>query len=120
MREKMTNNSNLRKNLSVIKKAFLSIGYSQEETEKQISQLGLIVAFATIERLLKERPECDNLHSQELTLCLKSKYPPETIRKIAKEESGRLVNDFLKTITQALPEEKRQNFFQQIQLVYLS
>lgn len=93
--------------------ALLSIGFSPENAEKQISELGSVITMSIMKKIIEENPDqmLDDNNIQEF---IKSKYTNEDIGKIVTEESGIVFMDYFKEVTKNLSDEEKQRFFDQL------
>ena len=100
--------------LETIKKALQSIGYSIEEAEKQIEEVGKLMTMAILHKLLQKHSG-EKLTPQGLENFLRSTYNAAYIRTVIDEESNTIVTEYLKEITMVLPADKKDSFNKQIQ-----
>ena len=100
--------------LETIKKALQSIGYSVEEAEKQIEEVGKLMTMAILHKLLQKHSG-EKLTPQGLENFLKITYNAQYIRTVINEESNNIVSEYLKEITMVLPADQKENFNNQIQ-----
>lgn len=100
--------------LETIKKALQSIGYSLEEAEKQIEEVGKVVTMAILHKLLQKHSD-EKLTPQGLENFLKATYNAQYIRTVIDEESNNIVSEYLREVTMVLPQDQKEAFNQQIQ-----
>jgi len=100
--------------LEVVKKSLLSLGFSIEEAETQIVEVGKIVTMAIFQRLLKERTPAEDLTPQNIQKYLQSNFNSIYIRQVIEFESNKIVEDYLLAVTKDLPAPQKQDFYQQI------
>lgn len=103
------------KKLDIVKKSMVSIGFTIEEAEIQIVQVGKLVTMAILERLLKERAEIRDFTPDNLEDYLKKNFTAPYLKTVVEVESGRIVDGYLKSISQNLPPDVKDNFYQEIQ-----
>lgn len=99
--------------LETIKKALQSIGYSIEEAEKQIEEVGKVITMAILHKLLQKHSG-GKLTPQGLENFLKVTYNAQYIRTVIDEESNNIVSEYLREVTMVLPQDKKEAFNQQI------
>ena len=99
--------------LETIKKALQSIGYSLEEAEKQIEEVGKLIMMAILQKLL-QKYSGEKLTPQGLENFLKITYNAQYIRTVIDEESNNIVSEYLKEVTIVLPQDKKKEFYQQL------
>lgn len=102
-------------NLEIIKKSLVKIGFTLEEAEIQLQKVGKIVTMAIFQRLLKERAAVEDLTPQNIQKYLESNFNPTYLKQVLEFESNKIVDDYLKTVTQDLAPDTKQNFYQDIQ-----
>lgn len=99
--------------LETIKKALQSIGYSLEEAEKQIEEVGKLMTMAILHKLLQKHSG-EKLTPQGLENFLRTTYNAAYIRTVIHEESNNIVSEYLREVTMVLPQDKKEAFYQQI------
>ncbi len=99
--------------LETIKKALQSIGYSIEEAEKQIEEVGKVITMAILHKLLQKHSG-EKLTPQGLENFLKVTYNAQYIRTVIDEESNNIVTEYLKEITMVLPADQKETFARQV------
>ena len=100
--------------LEVVKKSLLSIGFSIEEAEIQIVEVGKIVTMAIFQRLLKERTPAEDLTPQNIQKYLESNFNSIYLKQVIEFESNKIVEDYLMAVTKDLPAPQKQDLYQQI------
>lgn len=109
--------SNTNQKLEIIKNSLSSIGYSVEEAENQIQEVGKLVIMAILHRLIQEKAnvQLKNLTPQNIKKFLEENFNANYLRLVIQEESNNLIENYLNEITQDLPAGKKDSFFRQIQ-----
>jgi hypothetical protein len=102
-------------NLEIIKKSLVKIGFTQEEAESQILEVGKIVTMAILKRLLIERASVEDLTPQNIQKYLESNFNQTYLKQVLEFESNKIVDDYLKAVTKDLASDAKQNFYQDIQ-----
>ena len=100
--------------LETIKKALQSVGYSLEEAEKQIEEVGKLMTMAILHKLLQKHSG-EKLTPQGLDNFLRQSYNAQYIRTVIDEESSNIVMEYLKEVTMVLSPEQKEKFTQQVQ-----
>lgn len=101
--------------LEIVKRSLLSLGFSTEEAENQIIEVGKIVTMAIFQRLLKERTPADDLTPQNIEKYLRSNFNAIYLKQVIELESNKIVEEYLKVVTKDLPVSQKQDFYQQVQ-----
>ena len=110
----MMEENEIKQRLGVMKEALLTIGFRSEEAEKQITELGELILMTVLARVVRDK-NATNLTPDNLEKFLTESYRPEELKLLVDEESGKVVGEYLQTITSDLPEDKKQAFYSQIQ-----
>jgi len=104
----------LKVRLETIKKSLNSIGFTIEEAELQINEVGKLATMAILHRLLKERSTDQKLTPANLQQFLKSNFTPGYLAKVIEEESNRMIDGYLSAVSQNLPQVQKDNFYSQM------
>lgn len=103
-----------RQKLETIKNALLGIGYSIEEVEIQIEEVGKLMTMAILHKLLKKHDYNGKLTPEGLKIFLKERYNSEYLKLVIEEESDNIIQEYLKEISLVLNEEKRNSLYKAI------
>ena len=101
-------------NLEIIKKSLVKIGFTLEEAETQIVEVGKIVTMAIFQRLIKERTPADDFTPQNIEKYLQSNFNSIYLKQVIEFESNKIVEDYLMAVTKDLPAPQKQDLYQQI------
>ena len=85
--------------LEIIKKSLVSTGFSLEEAEHQIEEVGKLVTMAILHRLLKEKTEVKELTVENIEKFLKENFNVQYLKLVVEEESNKIVEEYLKVVT---------------------
>lgn len=86
--------------LKELREYFRSRGFSDEEFQSQIKELGELITLSTFERLLKQKPPAKKLSSEEETVTyLQETFSQEEIQKVMKEEGKTLSQRYFEEVT---------------------
>jgi len=86
--------------LEVIKKSLIAVGFSLEEAESQIEEVGKIITMAILHRLLKEKTEVKELTLENIEKFLKDNFTVQYLKLVVEEESQKIVQEYLKATKQ--------------------
>jgi len=100
--------------LETIKKSLQSIGYTLEEAENQIEEVGKLITMAILHKLLKKHGVDGKLTPEGLKEFLKERYNAMYLRVVIEEESNNIIQEYLKEITIVLSPDKKENFYRQV------
>ena len=95
------------KRLEILKKSLVAIGFSIQEAEKQIEEVGKIITMAILEKLLKEKAAAEKLTAQNFQDYLKSNFTAEYLKVVVDQESNRIVEEYRKAVSVDLPSDKK-------------
>jgi len=93
-----------------MKSAMAFIGFSKEEAEKQINELGEIILMETMKKIIEDNPN-ENLNNENINDFIKNKYSEEEMIKISAEKSVLTIKNYLDEITSGLDENKKKYFY---------
>jgi len=97
----------IEKRLEILKKSLVNIGFSIEEAEKQIEEVGKIITMAILEKLLKEKTAAEKLTAQNFQNYLKSNFTAEYLKVVVDQESNRIVEEYRKAVSVNLPPDNK-------------
>ncbi len=101
--------------LETIKHALQSIGYTLEEAEKQIEEVGKLITMAILHKLLKKHSADGKLTPEGLKEFLKERYNAMYLRVVIEEESNNITQEYLREVTMVLSPDKKEDFYHRIQ-----
>lgn len=111
--------TNLSKTVEHIKSAMISIGFSEGEADKQLSELGDVVSLKFVEKVIEAKKGTLNgiIDTSNIEEFIKNNLSPEETIRILQEDITPLVNEYWTEITKDLPREKQSLFFNSIQAI---
>lgn len=95
------------KRLEVLKNSLVNLGFSIQEAEKQIEEVGKIITMAILEKLLKEKTAIEKITVQNFQNYLKSNFTAEYLKIVVDQESNRIVEEYLKAVSVNLSPDKK-------------
>mgnify|MGYP001594997885 FL=1 len=97
-----------------IKNALLSIGFSVEEADKQISELGKVIQLTVIEHIAAENKDDKLAFAKDPESYVKNRYDTQSLADIVSKVSGKVISEYFSEVTKDLPNSKRTEFFAKI------
>jgi len=86
--------------LEAIKKSLIAVGFSLEEAEQQIEEVGKLITMAILHRLLQEKAEVKELTLGNIEKFLKDNFTVQYLKLVVEEESQKIVQEYLKATKQ--------------------
>lgn len=107
------NSSFSHKELENLTEALVSIGFSETEATDQVDQLGQVIATEVMSELMKADSKIKQLSNNEQALqeYLMSPEVADTLSRISLQVSDKLFDDYVQTVTNDLPENEKNNFY---------
>lgn len=96
--------------------AFSLLGFSPDQVQKQVEDLGEVISQSILMRIVNEHISQKNEILNNFDDFIKSTYPDEEFQKIVEEESVKIAKEYLDSITDNLDQNKKNNFLAAIQI----
>ncbi len=100
--------------LELTKRSLTLLGFTEEEAEKQINEVGKLITMAIFQRLLKERSSQTDLTPENVKNYLKQNFTAQYVKEVIEIESVKIVEEYLKVVTQDVSPEQKEKFLAQI------
>lgn len=84
--------------MEVIKKSLMSAGFSFEEAELQIEEVGKVITMAILHRLLKEKAAVKELTVENIEKFLKDNFTVQYLKLVVDEESNKIAEEYLEVV----------------------
>jgi Holliday junction resolvasome RuvABC DNA-binding subunit len=93
--------------------ALISIGFSQNEADRQLRELNDMILRKAVERVIGEAPSPLSSENDMKTL-VEMYYSPEDFKRIFSEVAGEVMEGYYRSISRQLDPQQKVDFYQQI------
>lgn len=107
-------NNDVNKRLVKLKDALISLGYSHDEAQKQIDEVGEIAVMALLGKLIKDFPNQKEEIVNQTEKFISNKFPAGEFQLIVDEVSNETVKQYIYAVIENIDDEKKKRFLEKI------